>query len=243
MERERLDSFLFSQGFYDSRARAASAIKAGRVIVNGKVQTKSSAKIRGTDDIHAEQEHPWVSRGGMKLDHAIKVFNVDAKKRVCLDIGSSTGGFTEVLLTNGAHVIYAVDVGKAQLHSKLAGHPKIVSMESTDARSLKSTDFETLPDLVVCDASFISAAKVLETSLSIVRRGAELITLVKPQFEVGKENIGKGGIVRNSDMADEALVQFSAWLKGKGWTTLKTTISPITGSDGNIEFLLHARKK
>ncbi len=243
MERERLDSFLFGQGFYDSRARAASAIKAGRVVVNGKVQKKPSAKIRKTDDIRAQEEHPWVSRGGMKLDHAFRVFDIEAKGRVCLDVGSSTGGFTEVLLSRGARLVYAVDVGRAQLHRKLIGHPKVVSMESTDARELKSSDFEIVPDFIVCDASFISASKVLERSISIVEADAELLTLVKPQFEVGKANIGKGGIVRNQELAKEALLNFSAWLEVKGWLTIKTAASPIKGSDGNSEFLLHARKK
>ncbi len=239
----RLDSFLVENGYYESRARAASAIKAGKVSVDGNVAKKPSAKISKSSKIDAEQEHPWVSRGGLKLDHALSVFEVDVDDRICLDVGSSTGGFTDVLLSRGAAKVYAVDVGRDQLHPKLRQDSRVISMEATDARGLTLAAFETMPDFIVCDASFISAIKVLANPLDIVPSGAELITLVKPQFEVGKDNIGRGGLVKGEDIARGALKQVAAWVETVGWQILATDMSPIKGGDGNIEFLLCARKK
>lgn len=239
----RLDAFLFENGYYESRARAASAIKAGKVKVDGKTARKPASKIADTAQIEAQQEHPWVSRGGLKLDHALRSFAVDVEKRVCLDVGSSTGGFTDVLLSFGAAKVYAVDVGRGQLHEKLLKNQRVISMESTDARTLVSEQFDPIPGLVVCDASFISAMKVLGRSMEIVEPGAELITLVKPQFEVGQDNIGRGGLVRDPVMARSALVNVTNWLTSQNWQVLATDTSPIKGGDGNTEFLVHARKK
>ena len=239
----RLDAFLFENGYYESRARATSAIKAGIVKVDGKIVKKPSAKISNQHVIEAEQEHPWVSRGGIKLDHAMRVFEVSVQDRVCLDVGSSTGGFTDVLLSLGAAKVYAVDVGRDQLHPRLHGDRRVISMETTDARDLKSEVFDPIPTLIVCDASFISAAKVLERPLSLVARSAELVTLVKPQFEVGKENIGRGGLVKDPARAEAALADVTTWLTTQGWQVFATDTSPIKGGDGNIEFLLYARKK
>jgi len=239
----RLDNYLTSKKHYESRARAASAIKAGKVTINGKVITKPAAKVPAGAVVEFEQEHPWVSRGGLKLAHGLEVFNVDVAGRICLDVGSSTGGFTEVLLSEGAVKVYAVDVGQGQLHKKLRGHHKIISMEKTDARTLTAEMFSPLPDVIVCDASFISAAKVLETSLEFAARNTHLVTLVKPQFEVGKDNIGRGGLVKDPALGHKALDDFGAWLRCMGWKVLATDISPVTGGDGNTEYLLHACKK
>ena len=239
----RLDSFLFDNGYYDSRARAASAIKAGKVNINGKTISKPSAKINPDAKIVAIPEYPWVSRGGLKLDHALKTFQINVAGRTCLDVGASTGGFTDVLLHHGAEKIYAVDVGTDQLRDILRRNPKVVSLEQTDARNLTTSHLDPIPDLIVCDASFISAAKVLEVPLSLAVLGADLMTLIKPQFEVGKVNIGKGGIVKSPTKAKASLDDFSVWLSGQGWETIGTDVSPIKGGDGNTEYLLHARKR
>ena len=242
MSAKRLDTYLFENGYYESRARATSAVKAGKVSLDGRVVTKPASKIPVGAKINAQKEHPWVSRGGMKLDHALDVFAVDVAERTALDIGSSTGGFTDVLLSRKAAKIYAVDVGREQLHQKLRGHPKVVSMESTDARKITADLFEPIPMLIVCDASFISAMKVLERPMSLLGSGAELVTLVKPQFEVGKENIARGGLVKDPALATEALKRVSVWVASQGWTVMGTVTSPIKGGDGNTEYLLHARK-
>ena len=236
----RADQYLTSNGHYDSRARAQAAIKAGMVTVNGEVLKKSSVKIREGAIVVAEHEHPWVSRGGIKLAHALEVFGVDPAGRTALDVGSSTGGFSHVLLTKGIDKVYAVDVGHGQLHISLHDEPKIISMESQDARTLAAEDFDPIPDLIVCDASFISAMKVLETPLSLVALGSELITLVKPQFEVGKINLGRGGIVKSEELGLRALDIVRHWMQEQGWKTLATIVSPIKGGTGNTEYLLHA---
>jgi len=198
--------------------------------------------IGGAAEVKAKAEHPWVSRGGLKLDHALTVFDVSVEGKTCLDVGSSTGGFTDVLLARGAAKVYAVDVGTDQLHAKLKNDPRVVSWETTDARNLRTDMFDPVPTVIVCDASFISATKVLATPLSFAAPGAQLITLVKPQFEVGKEGIGKGGIVKLESLALQALSDVSAWVTAQGWQVLKTDTSPIKGGSGNTEYLLWARK-
>ncbi len=238
----RADKYLAEQGYYESRARARSAIAAGLVKIDGNIVKKPSQKITEDVTVVAQAEHPWVSRGGIKLAEALTIFNVDPKGRVCLDVGASTGGFTDVLITGGARKVYAVDVGTDQLHPKMKSHPDVVSMEKTDARGLVTADISPLPDLVVCDASFISLAKVLARPLSLVVSGAELVTLVKPQFEVGRENIGKGGIVKSETTALQSLENVIAWLEQQSWHVQARTMSPIKGGSGNTEYLLHARK-
>jgi len=238
----RADQYLTANGHYDSRARAQAAIKAGLVSVDGRVVKKPSEKIKDRAVVTAGQEHPWVSRGGIKLDHALTKFGVDATGRIALDVGASTGGFSQVLAKRGAAKIYAVDVGHGQLHKDLQGHPKIISMEGQDARTLSPTQFDGAIDLIVCDASFISAMKVLETPLGLAVKGADLITLVKPQFEVGKVNIGRGGLVKTEELGLRALDRVKAWVRQKGWDPLATEVSPIRGGSGNIEYLLHAKR-
>ena len=217
--------------------------KAGLVSVDGKRVKKPSEKIKDGAVVTAGREHPWVSRGGVKLDHALKIFDVDPTGRMALDVGASTGGFSQVLAERGAAKVYAVDVGHRQLHKDLHGHPQIISMEGQDARTLSPTQFDGALDLIVCDASFISAMKVLETPLKLAERLSDLITLVKPQFEVGKAGLGKGGIVKSDLLALQALEDVKAWVVGQGWQVVATDMSPIKGGSGNVEYLLHARRK
>ena len=239
---KRADIFLVEQGYYESRARAQAAIKAGLVQVDGVRVKKASEKISDGAQIAAKAEHPWVSRGGLKLVHALREFGVSPEGKLCLDVGASTGGFSQVLIKNGARKVYAVDVGREQLHPKLRDVPEIISMEQTDARDLKGSDFEAAPQLIVCDASFISAMKVLEVPLALAAPSAELITLVKPQFEVGKAGIGRGGIVASESLALQSLSDVAAWVSAQGWEVIATCLSPIKGGSGNTEYLLHARK-
>ena len=238
----RADQYLTTHGHYDSRARAQAAIKAGLVSVDGKVVKKASEKIKEGAVVSAGHEHPWVSRGGVKLAHALEVFNVDPTGRTALDVGASTGGFSQVLVTGGATKVYAVDVGHGQLHASLHNHPKIISMEGQDARELSPMEFEPVPDLIVCDASFISAMKVLEAPLRLAATPADLITLVKPQFEVGKINIGRGGLVKTEELGLRALDTVKQWVREQGWRVIASDVSPIKGGSGNVEYLLHASR-
>ena len=239
---QRADLYLVSNGYYESRARAQAAIKAGLVKVDGKRLKKASEKLSDLNEISAKAEHPWVSRGGLKLAYALKEFKVSADGKTCLDVGASTGGFSDVLRQNGATKVYAVDVGHGQLHSSLQDVPEIISMEGQDARELTSTHFHRKPQLIVCDASFISCMKVLERPLTLAATSADLITLVKPQFEVGKAGIKRGGLVKSESLALQALSDVSAWVTRQGWHVVTTCKSPIKGGSGNTEYLLHARK-
>ena len=239
---KRADLYLVSKGYYESRARAQAAIKAGLVKVDGKRLKKASEKLSDLNEISAKAEHPWVSRGGLKLAYALKEFDVSAEGKTCLDVGASTGGFSDVLAQKGAAKIYAVDVGHGQLHASLHDVPEIISMEGQDARELTATDFTTAPQLIVCDASFISCMKVLERPLTLAARTAELVTLVKPQFEVGKAGIKRGGLVKSESLALQSLSDVSAWVTRQGWHVVATCRSPIKGGSGNTEYLLHARR-
>ena len=188
------------------------------------------------------KEHPWVSRGGIKLDHGLTHFGFDVTGAVALDVGSSTGGFTDVLLCRGAVRVYAVDVGTNQLAWKLRQDPRVVVHEQTNARSLDSRIIPEPVDIIVCDASFIGLAKVLEAPLKLAKAGAKLVALVKPQFEAGREEVGKGGVVRDPAVHERVCTEAKAWVESQGWTVLGATRSPITGPEGNVEFLLGAQK-
>jgi 23S rRNA (cytidine1920-2'-O)/16S rRNA (cytidine1409-2'-O)-methyltransferase len=192
-------------------------------------------EVRGKD-------HPWVSRGGIKLDHGLRHFGFDVTGAVALDVGSSTGGFTDVLLSRRAAKVYAVDVGTNQLAWKLRQDARVVVHEQTNARTLDSSVIPEPVDIVVCDASFISLAKVLEASLTLAKQGARLVALIKPQFEAGREEVGKGGVVRDPAVHERVCDEAKAWIESQGWTVLGVTPSPITGPEGNIEFLLGAEK-
>jgi len=188
------------------------------------------------------KDHPWVSRGGIKLDHGLKHFGFDVTGTVALDVGSSTGGFTDVLLSRGAAKVYAVDVGTNQLAWKLRQDPRVVVREQTNARNLDANIVSDPVDIVVCDASFIGLAKVLDAPLKLAKPGAILVALIKPQFEAGREEVGKGGVVRDPAVHGRVCANAAAWVESKGWTVVGVTPSPITGPEGNVEFLLGATK-
>jgi 23S rRNA (cytidine1920-2'-O)/16S rRNA (cytidine1409-2'-O)-methyltransferase len=207
-------------------------------------------KIAKSGDMLAEdapievrgKDHPWVSRGGIKLDHGLTHFGFDVTGAIGLDVGSSTGGFTDVLLSRGAAKVYAVDVGTNQLAWKLRQDPRVVVQEQTNARFLTAEQVPEPIDIVVCDASFISLAKVLEAPLKLAKPDAKLVALVKPQFEAGREEVGKGGVVRDPSVHERVCTQAKVWVEEQGWTVLGIVQSPITGPEGNIEFLLGAEK-
>jgi len=192
-------------------------------------------EVRGKD-------HPWVSRGGIKLDHGLTHFAFDVTGAVALDVGSSTGGFTDVLLSRGAAKVYAVDVGTNQLAWKLRQDPRVVVLEQTNARHLTVEQVPEPVDIVVCDASFIGLAKVLEAPLKLAKTGAKLVALIKPQFEAGRDEVGKGGVVRDPAVHDRVCAEAADWVRSQGWEALGITPSPITGPEGNVEFLLGASK-
>jgi 23S rRNA (cytidine1920-2'-O)/16S rRNA (cytidine1409-2'-O)-methyltransferase len=238
----RLDVELVQRGLAPSRAQAREAIETGKVTVNGVLATKAGQVVSDGALIEAIPLHPWVSRGGIKLAHALDVFKVDPAGRHCLDIGSSTGGFTDVLLSGGARRVVAVDVGSGQLHPRLRDDPRVISLETTDARSLAPDAIIEPPTLLVCDASFIGLAKLLAVPLSLAAPDARLVALFKPQFEVGRENIGKGGIVTDLAATDAAAQALTAWLDQAGWAVRAWTDSPIAGGDGNRERLFLAAR-
>ena len=192
-------------------------------------------EVRGKD-------HPWVSRGGIKLDHGLTHFGFDVTGAVALDVGSSTGGFTDVLLSRGAAKVYAVDVGTNQLAWKLRQEPRVIVHEQTNARHLDGSIVPEPVDILVCDASFIGLAKVLQAPLRLAKAGAKLVALIKPQFEAGREEVGKGGVVRDPAVHARVCAEARAWVEAQGWAVVGITPSPITGPEGNIEFLLGAQK-
>ncbi len=228
---------------FESRAKARAAIEAGGVTAEGRRVGKASEMLDEACVLEAVAAHPWVGRGGLKLDHALALWPVPVEGRVVLDVGASTGGFTEVCLTRGACRVYAVDVGREQLHAKLRSDPRVTSLEATDARDLTPALVPEPPDLIVTDVSFIGLAKALPAALALAAEGADLVSLVKPQFEVGPERVGKGGLVTDPDAQAAALAGVRAFLETTGWDVQATEDSPIAGGDGNREFLLWARKK
>lgn len=240
----RLDQALVARGLMPSRARAQAEIAAGTVLVNGTVVQKAAAKISETDVLTLSAPSiPYVSRAGLKLAGALDVFDVKVQGRQALDLGASTGGFVEVLLAHGAAHVVAVDVGHGQLHEKVASDARVSNLEGTDARNLAADMLPYAPDLITTDMSFISLTKALQPALDLAAPGADLIALVKPQFEVGRANIGRGGIVKDEAARQKALSDVRGWIEQQGWSVAGTADSPIKGSDGNAEFLLHARKE
>jgi 23S rRNA (cytidine1920-2'-O)/16S rRNA (cytidine1409-2'-O)-methyltransferase len=240
--RRRLDTVLVERGLVESRAKARAAIEAGLVSVNGQTVTKPSDRVADDAPIEASPAHPWVGRGALKLDHALGLWPIDVAGRVVLDVGASTGGFTEVALARGAARVFAVDVGREQLHPRLRADPRVVSLEGRDARGLSR---EVVPEpvgLIVSDVSFISLAKALPAALDLAGEGADLVALVKPQFEVGPGRVGKGGIVRDPAARAQALAAVRGFLAETGWLTRAVADSPIPGGDGNAEYLLWARR-
>jgi 23S rRNA (cytidine1920-2'-O)/16S rRNA (cytidine1409-2'-O)-methyltransferase len=239
----RADQLLVSRGLAESRARAQALIMAG-VVFTGERKVAKAGDMLGEDaalEVRGK-DHPWVSRGGIKLEHGLTHFAFEVAGAVALDVGSSTGGFTDVLLSRGAAKVYAVDVGTNQLAWKLRQDPRVVVHEQTNARNLDSSIIPEPVDIVVCDASFIGLAKVLEAPLKLAKEGAKLVALIKPQFEAGREEVGKGGVVRDAAVHERICSEANGWVESQGWRVLGITPSPITGPEGNVEFLLGAEK-
>jgi len=243
-DKVRADMALVARGLAESRARAQALVMAGRVFSGERridkpgetLPVDAAITVRGRD-------HPWVSRGGVKLAHGLAHFAMDATGRVALDIGASTGGFTDVLLHHGARRVYAVDVGRGQLAWRLRQDPRVIVLERTNARHLSSALIPEPVDLITCDVSFIGLEQVLPAVLELAAPDARLLALIKPQFEVGKGRVGKRGVVRDPALQDEVCARISAWLAARpGWTILGIAESPITGPEGNREFLIAARR-
>ena len=240
-KKDRIDRLLVERGLFDSRAKAQAAIAAGLVTANAAPVRKASEEIAVDAALTAAPAHPYVSRGGVKLAAALDHFKFDPQGRICLDVGASTGGFTQVLLERGAERVYAVDVGHGQLHESLRGNAAIVSLEQTDIRTLAHDRFDEPPDLVTVDVSFISLKLVLPAALALAKTPAQLIALIKPQFEAGRA-AGKKGIVRDPAVHAAVCDDISAFVASRGWRVLGIIPSPIAGGDGNTEFLLGAAK-
>ena len=241
--RLRLDQLLVARGLAESRARAQALVLEGRVHSAGRRLDKPGHPVAPDLPLEVEEEAPWVSRGGRKLAHALAHFAIDAGDRIALDIGASTGGFTDVLLQAGARRVYAVDVGYGQLAWKLRSDPRVVVLERTNARYLTAEQIPEPVDLLVCDASFISLEKILPAPMALAAPEAVLVALIKPQFEVGKGRVGKGGVVRDPTLHEEVCTRIRAWLEEEtGWRVSGITESPITGPRGNREFLICARR-
>jgi len=243
MKKLRADQLLVSRGLAESRTRAQALIMAGAVFSGERKLAKAGEMLAEDAALEVRgKDHPWVSRGGLKLDHGLAHFGFDVTGAIALDVGSSTGGFTEVLLSGGAARVYAVDVGTNQLAWKLRQDPRVVVLEQTNARYLTSEQVPEPVDIVVCDASFIGLAKVLEAPLRLAKPGGKLIALVKPQFEAGRAEVGKGGVVRDPEVHERVCADAAEWVQSQGWVVVGVTPSPITGPEGNVEFLLGAEK-
>ena len=239
--RIRIDRLLVERGLFESRAKAQAAIAAGLVAAADVPVAKPSAEISAEAVIRAEPAFPWVSRAGVKLAHALDRLGFDVTGRVGLDVGASTGGFTEVLLARGARRVYAVDVGRDQLHARLRDRPEVVSLEGTDIRELDPAQLGDPPDVVTVDVSFISLKHVLPAALALAAPRAQLIALIKPQFEAGKRHLKKG-IVREAAVHDAVCADIAAFVRALGCEVVALVPSPIAGSDGNREFFIGARR-
>ena len=237
----RADMLLVERGFFESRAKAQAAIAAGLVSADGQPVRKGSDLLARDAAIAAAAPHPWVSRGGVKLAAALEAFAIDPRGSACLDIGASTGGFTDVLLARGATRVYAVDVGTAQLHPRIAADPRVVSLEGADARALDPATLSAPVDLLVADVSFISLKLVLPGAVRLLAPRAALVVLVKPQFEAGREHLKKG-IVRDPAVREAVRDDLAAFVGGLGFELLGAIVSPIEGRDGNVEYLIGARR-
>jgi len=239
MRKQRLDLTLVERGLVETRAKAQSLIMARRVLVNGQFVDKAGASVADDDEVHvAELEHPWVGRGGMKLAHALEQFAIDVTGKVCADIGASTGGFTDVLLKSGAAKVYAIDVGHGQIDASLRNDPRVVNREKVNARYLQAGSFGEPIDFVSIDVSFISLNLILPAVATFLR--GQLVALIKPQFEVGRRDVGKGGIVRDEEKRRAAVEGVVAFARENGFEVKGVIESPIKGAEGNVEYLMNA---
>jgi 23S rRNA (cytidine1920-2'-O)/16S rRNA (cytidine1409-2'-O)-methyltransferase len=241
MTASRADSALHARGLFESRAKAREAIEAGLVTVDGRIVKKPSEPIAADAHIVAQAAYPWVSRGGVKLAHALDQFSIDPTGRFCLDVGASTGGFTDVLLTRGARHVVAIDVGHGQLHARLRADLRVTSLEGQDARTLTAAHLTEAPSLIVIDASFISLSVLLPHVLSLAAPGADLLALIKPQFEAGRAAVKKG-VVRDEKIHAQVCARIEGEIEALGWRVSGVIPSPIEGGDGNREFLIHAAR-
>ena len=243
MSKARVDQLLVDRGLAESRAKAQALILAGLVFSGERKIEKAGQSLAPDAPLEVRgRDHPWVSRGGIKLAHGLDHFGWDVTGAVALDVGSSTGGFTDVLLQRGAAKVFAVDVGTNQLAWRLRQDPRVIVHEQTNARYLTDAIVTEPVDIIVCDASFISLAKVLDTALDFGKPGGRLVALVKPQFEAERGEIGKGGVVRDPAVHERVCAAVVAWLEGRGWSVAGVTPSPITGPEGNVEFLIAATR-
>jgi 23S rRNA (cytidine1920-2'-O)/16S rRNA (cytidine1409-2'-O)-methyltransferase len=240
-DKQRLDQLLVDRGLAESRQKAQALILAGAVMVNGQKAQKPGHTVDASSVLELMEKLQYVSRGGLKLEKALDHFEINVEGKICLDIGSSTGGFTDCLLQRGAQKVHALDVGTGQLDWKLRNDPRVVVREQFNARYLKFEDIGEFCDLAVCDVSFISVTLILPTLPSVLRSGAEMVILVKPQFEVGRYDVGKGGIVRDPELHAAACRRVAASAESLGFKT-EVIESPILGAEGNREFLLHAAR-
>jgi 23S rRNA (cytidine1920-2'-O)/16S rRNA (cytidine1409-2'-O)-methyltransferase len=239
-----VDQLLVARGLAESRTRAQALVMAGLVFSGERKLAKAGDLLADDAPLAVKgRDHPWVSRGGIKLDHGLAHFGWDVAGAVAIDVGASTGGFTDVLLSRGATRVYAVDSGTNQLAWKLRQDNRVVVLEQASARALTAAQIPEPVDLIVCDASFISLAKVLPVPMGFARADARLLALIKPQFEAGRQDVGKGGVVRDSAVHERVCRDVAAWLDGQGWQVAGITPSPITGPEGNVEFLIAARRK
>ena len=239
---ERADVFLVNHGFASSRTEAQAAIRAGRVEADGQKITKTAQPLHEAMTVRYQPPHPYVSRGGVKLTAALDRFGLSPEGRVCLDVGASTGGFTQVLLERGALRVYAIDVGHGQLHPKLRADSRVVAIDGLNARDLNSTRIPESPRVITADVSFISLKLAIPAALHLAAQDAWAVLLVKPQFEVGRLGVSKSGIVKDDALREAALSDVAGWVRAQGWAVLGAIDSPISGGDGNREYLLAARR-
>ncbi len=243
MPKSRVDQLLVDRGLVESRSRAQALILAGLVYAGERKVAKAGEAVGEDAALEVRgRDHPWVSRGGLKLDHALSHFGWDVAGAVAMDVGASTGGFTDVLLARGAARVYAIDVGTNQLAWKLRRDDRVIVHERTNARALTAAQVPEPVDILVCDASFIGLAKVLDRPLDFAAPAARLVALVKPQFEAGRGEVGKGGVVRDPVVHERVCAEAAAWIEGRGWRVEGIVPSPITGPEGNVEFLLAATR-
>jgi len=237
--KRRIDLLLAERGLAESREKAARLILAGDVMVDGRRLDKAGALVSTDAEIDVRGRAPYVSRGGEKLVHALDAFRIDVRGKICADVGASTGGFTDCLLQRGASKVFAIDVGSGQLDVKLRKDPRVVVMEQMNARALDPRLFSEVPEVVTVDVSFISLEKVLPAAFGLLAPGGELVALVKPQFEVGRGAVGKGGVVRDPAQHQAVISRLARFSVIRGWHVLGVTASPLTGPKGNREFFLH----
>lgn len=243
MAKSRADQMLVERGLAETRSRAQALIMAGLVFAGERKLAKAGEMLAPDAALEVRgRDHPWVSRGGIKLDHGLQHFGIDVTGAIGIDVGSSTGGFTDVLLSRGATKIYAVDVGTNQLAWKLRQDQRVIVLEQLNARFLSEEHVPEAADIIVCDASFIALSKVLAAPLLLAKPGAHLVVLVKPQFEAGRGEVGKGGVVRDPAIHARVCDDAANWVQAQGWEVIGLTPSPITGPEGNVEFLLAAKK-